>query len=178
MKKKETLKSKKTANARGKNKPDPQRTRLMKELGEAITQVDKEGLLFLLRQANVLIHNARVDRINREAEELQTTSGKSRMKAAKAAGPSGVSIEEADGGKTLFLVLGRERKVMSLPELKQLVHICYSAETKSDALRQLYTVLGRERKDILIDAGIGSPSHPLLDGLFQAIRSKYRLQAR
>jgi hypothetical protein len=58
------------------------------------------------------------------------------------------------------------------------VRICYAAETKTDALRQLYTVLARERSDILKDAGIGNPANPLVEGLFHALRRKYRLEDR
>ena len=41
----------------------PERAKLEKELRAAIAEVDEKGLLFLLRQAQVLIHNARVERI-------------------------------------------------------------------------------------------------------------------
>jgi hypothetical protein len=158
-----------------KGKSDSQTARLRSELSQAISQLDKEGLLFLLRQANVLIHNARVDELNRELVELRASGATSRPAERS---PGGVKIEESGDGKTLFITLGKERKVMSLPEMKQLVRICYGAESKSDALRQLYTVLVRERRDILVDAGIGGPGHPLLEGLFRAVRAKYELEER
>ncbi len=155
-----------------KKKVDQRRAKLEKELREAIKEVDEEGLLFLLQQAGVLIHNARVERINKVASEIRT----SRKTAAPP--PQGVEIEESDGGKVFFLTIGQSRKVLNLEELKRLVRICYAAETKSDALRQLYTVLSRERKDILSDARIGGPQSPLIDGLFQAVRAKFKLQDR
>jgi hypothetical protein len=68
--------------------------------------------------------------------------------------------------------------VVSPAELKQLVRICYAADTKTDALRQLYTVLSRERSDILNDAGIANAANPLMEGLFRALREKYRLEDR
>jgi hypothetical protein len=160
-------------------KPDAQKIRLRKELAEAITQIDEEGLLFLLRQANVLIHNARVDALNREEQEMAAKARKSAPTSRKiASSPTHAAIEESPDKKVIFLVLGKTRKVMSLDEMKQLVHICYSAESKSDALRQIFTVLARERKDILVDAGIGSPSNPLMEALFHAVRGTYQLQER
>jgi mannitol/fructose-specific phosphotransferase system IIA component (Ntr-type) len=60
--------------------------------------------------------------------------------------------------------------------MQQLVRICYAAETKSEALRQLFTVLARERKDILADAMIGNPDNPLLVALFTTVRNTYRLK--
>jgi hypothetical protein len=155
-----------------KKKVDQRRAKLEKELREAIKEVDEEGLLFLLQQAGVLIHNARVERINKVASEIRG----SRKSAPQT--PQGVEIEESDGGKVFFLTIGQSRKVLNLEELKRLVRICYAAETKSDALRQLYTVLSRERRDILSDAHIGGPQSPLIDGLFQAVRAKFKLEDR
>lgn len=158
-------------------KPDSGRPKLEKELRDAVKEIDQEGLLFLLRQAQVLIYNARVDRINQEETKLKggkplTTSG---AREARAAAP-GVSIEESDDGKTIFLTLGKARKVLAPEEMRQIVRICYAAETKSEALRQLFTVLARERKDILADAMIGNPDNPLLVALFTTVRNTYRLK--
>jgi hypothetical protein len=164
-----------------KKKAENQRTRLERELAEAIGQVDEEGLIFLLQQAQILIHNAQVDKLNRELAELQESQGKSRRSGTgprKTAAPAAVSIEESENGKSFFLAIGGVRKVMDLEEMRRLVRICYAAETKSDALRQLYTVLARERGDVLADAKIGSSKSPLIEGLFRAIRSTYQLKDR
>jgi hypothetical protein len=152
------------------------REKVEKELRDALSEVDEEGLLFLLRQAQVLIHNARVGRLNRETR----TSTRGTTKAEKAREPerAAVGIETAEGGKTIFLTLGKARKVMTPDEMKRIVRICYSAETKSEALRRLFTVLARERKDILADALIGNPDNPLLVGLFDMVRATYRLEDR
>ncbi len=169
---------KKTSGKASTSKGGSQRDRLARELQAALKEIDEEGLLFLLRQAHVLIHNVRVDRLNREAEELAKKTGKSSEAPRVRVSPTAVSIDESEDGKAIFLVLGRTRKAMSMEEIKQLVRICYGAETKTDALRQLFTVFSRERKDILIDAGIGGPSHPLMEGLFREVRAKYRLEDR
>jgi hypothetical protein len=159
---------------KGKKKTDAGRVKLEKELREALGEIDEEGLLFLLRQAQVLIYNARVDRINQEATRLK--AGKPQpVKDAREA-PLAVSIEESDDGKSIFLTLGKARKVLAPAEMRQIVRICYAAETKSEALRQLFTVLARERKDILADAMIGNPDNPLLVALFTAVRNTYRLK--
>ena len=50
--------------------------------------------------------------------------------------------------------------------MRRLVRICYAAETRSEALRQLFTVLVKERKDILTDAMIGNPDNPLMGAAF------------
>jgi len=159
-------------------KPDPARAKLEKELREAIHEVDDEGLLFLLRQAQTLIYNARVDRINQETERLRGAKGPAGKKEAPRAARPSVSIEESDGGKTIFLTIGNARKVLTPEEMRRIVRICYAAETKSEALRQLFTVLARERKDILADATIGNPDNPLLEALFTVVRQTYKLKER
>jgi ribosomal protein L12E/L44/L45/RPP1/RPP2 len=168
-----------------KKKTESQKSRLENQLIEAIKQIDEEGLIFLLQQANILIHNVQVDKLNRELVELQekqAESGKRGGKKAAAATPTAaaapVSIEESENGKTFFLTLGGARKVMNLEEMRRIVRICYAAETKSDALRQLYTVFSRERSDILADAKISGPKSPLIEGLFRAVRSTYQLKDR
>jgi len=162
----------------------PQRIRLKTMLCEAIEQIDEEGLLFLLRQANVLIHNQKVDEVNREITELSQKPGR----AASGGGDTGtvegrraaaaVAVDDSGGRSATFLTLGNVRKVLSPEELKRLVRICYSAESKTDALQQLYTVMVRERSDILKDAGIRSAANPLIEGIFYAHRRKYRLADR
>jgi len=158
-------------------KSDPRRARLERELRETIGEIDDEGLIFLLRQANVLIHNARAERIDREAAALETESSGPAKGVRKAAG-AGADIEETEGGRAFFLSMGKVRKVLTLEELRRLVRICYSAESKSEALRQLFTVLAKERKDILADAAIRSAGSPLLEALFKTIRKTFTLKDR
>ena len=158
----------------------PQRIRLKTMLCEAIEQIDEEGLLFLLRQANVLIHNQKVDEVNRELAELPAKP----VRAASGGGASGrgaaaaVAIDESGDRSATFLTLGTVRKVLSVEEVKRLVRICYSADSKTDALQQLFRVLAQERSDILKDAGIRSAGSPLIEGIFYALRRKYRLEDR
>ena len=72
-----------------KKKTDTQRARLEKELSEAIKQVDEEGLIFLIQQAQVLIHNVQVDKINREIVELEQKKLKSGPQASSVAATAG-----------------------------------------------------------------------------------------
>jgi hypothetical protein len=169
------------AKPKGKKTPKKTEKRLMleEELQEAIGQIDEEGLTFLLNQAHVLIHNTQVQRINAELAELDRKNKTARKALGRAGGgPVRVGIEESEDRKAFFLSLGGTRKAMALDEIKRLVRICYGAESKSAALRQLYTVLSRDRNDVLVDAKIGGPSSPLIEGLFYALREKYRLEDR
>ena len=151
----------------------PERAKLERELRAALFEVDDKGLLFLLRQAQVLIHNARLESLGGAPGEAGSVPP-----AAAVSGTETVTIEDAEEGKTIFLNIGRARKVLAPDEMKRLVRICYAAETRSEALRHLFTVLVKERRDILTDAMIGSPDSPLLRELFAAVREKYQLPDR
>jgi hypothetical protein len=152
------------------------RAKLEKELHAAIAEVDDTGLLFLLRQAQVLIHNARLESLEGQPGKETQAGGDTGTLSARH--PESVEIEDAHDGKTIFLTIGRARKVLAPEEMKRLVRVCYGAETRSEALRQLFTVLVKERKDILTDAMIGSPDSPLLAELFAAVRAGYKLEDR
>ena len=179
---KKSQSSKKRAARKSEEKSPPgkgpsQRDRLEQELIESVKQIDAEGLIFLLKQAQVIIHNAQVDKLNREAAELEGSDNASG--AATLSTPAGepqVNIEDAGNGKAFFLTINGVRKILDIKEMKRFVQICYSAESKSAALRQLYTVLRRDRADILSDAGISGPGSSSLDAFFYTIRSKFQLK--
>jgi len=174
MAQKKTPARKKTAK---KAPTEDQRARLRRMLGEAIEQVDEEGLLFLLRQANVLIHNRKVEQTNQELTEL--SSRRPRGEEPAAPGPrTGVAVEDDGSQAAVFLTLGRTRKVLDREEVKRLVRVCYSANAKSEALARLYTILKRERSDIINDAGIAGPGSPMMGELFDALRGRYHLDDR
>jgi hypothetical protein len=177
MAKKQGSKANKAKHRAEAPKVSARRERLEEELQEAIRQIDEQGLAFLLNQAHVLIHNAQVEKINLELADLERKNQAAHRAMGVAAAPL-VRIEESENGKTFFLGLGGTRKVMTLEELKRLVRICYGAESKSAALKQLYTVLARDRGDILVDAKISGPGSPLIEALFNTLREKYHLEDR
>ena len=141
-----------------------------------MAEIDEKGLLFLLRQAQVLVHNARVESMQRERTAEAATPDRARPHPASRGTPEAVAIEPGKGG--IFVTLGPVRKVFSAEEMKRLVRICYGASTKSEALQQLFTVLVKERRDVLADAHVGGPDSGLLRGLFDAIRGTYKLEDR
>ncbi|HET6451511.1 MAG TPA: hypothetical protein VFI08_09375, partial [Spirochaetia bacterium] len=131
---------------------DATRTRLEKELRLSIGQLDEKGLLFLLRQAQVLIHNARVESLRGADTREQPEPAAGPITAPAGGGADAVRIERGEDGKGIFLDLGGTRKIVSAEEMKRMVRICYGAQTRSEAVQHLFTVLMRERRDILVDA--------------------------
>ena len=158
---------------KGKKPADP-RAVILKDLFRAVEQVDDKGLLFLLRQAQILVYNANVDRVNAQAEGR----GKAEAHRGVETTDAPVRIEENNDGRSFIVSMGEARNALSRAELQRLVQICYAAESKSEALRQLFAHLKRERNDVLFDARIGGADSPLLDLLFREIRAKFQLKDR
>ena len=147
------------------------RDKLLEELQAAARDIDEEGLVFLIDQANILLHNARV----RELEEKRAAEPPSDTpRAGTAARVRAVhaGLDQAADGKAFFLVLGDQRKSLSRAELNAILGICHTAPDTAEAARRLYAHLGRERRDILADAGITGASSALLAALVEHIRGR------
>jgi hypothetical protein len=144
--------------------------RLRSEISAAIVDIDEEGLVFLLEQANVLLHNARVE----ELEQKRAERGDDEVASAARPTAPVAAFEESSDGKVFFLVVGKERKALSRAEAQQVVKICHDAPGAREAAARLYAVFSRERRDILSDGGIGSASSPMLVALAEAVRARLR----
>ena len=164
-----------------------QKQRLERELAGLLPQLDEEGLIFLIRQAHVIIHNLQVDQLNQEIDELQgrkqsgqpagrSQGGRSQGGRADEGASARVDIEESATGGTFHLVLPDTRKVLGLEEMRALVRACYEPKRKSAALRRMFRWMEENRRDILTDGDIRGEGSPLLDSLFSVIRSRFRLR--
>ena len=183
MKAKDKSTKKRPTRKQQSKKTSPQKQRLQEELARLLPDVDEEGLIFLIKQAQVIIHNLQVDRINREVEELEQTKQSPKRGAPSPApqrrasqGSADVHIEEAPNGKSFYLVFPDTRKIMGLEEMRLLVRACYEPKRKSEALNRMYRWMQKERRDILSDGKIESNSSRLLEALFHRIREKYKLK--
>ena len=143
------------------------RHRLQQLLFEAVSQMDEEGLVFLLRQAHILSSNANAERINREIARYE--HGRGAAPEPEDAGSATASIEASPDGKSYFLSLGDTRKALTRAELGGIVRVCLKAVNRDAAVRNLFRALGRERGDILVDAKIDGPLSPYLVALYNTV---------
>jgi hypothetical protein len=167
----------KSAKSKTQAKQSPQRIKLKKELVNYIDRIDDEGLIFLLKQAHVLIHNIEVDKINREIVELESVRSKSKKPAAqKQAASSAVDIKPSSDNKTFIIVINNARKIFSLDEMRSLVGISNAATSDADGSARLYRWFSQNRGDVLGDAGIGSPGNPVLALLYRLVKKTYKVK--
>ncbi len=159
-------------------KEDP-RKELLKELRSLIKNIPEEGLLFLIKQANTILYNMRVDELNKAEENLnRRTAGKTR-KSTRNSGEHDISspdisIERSSFGRSFILVINGNRKIMSESEITKIVRIVFKAENEETSAERLFTWFKRNRDDILLDAEL-KKSDPVFSSLHAYIKEHFSM---
>ncbi|HAK44318.1 MAG TPA: hypothetical protein DCO79_00115 [Spirochaeta sp.] len=159
-----------------KTQTESQKLRLEKELTGLIPEIMEEGLLFLIKQANTIIHNQRTVKINREMNELNQKKGEEDAEIPKpVTGEFDIEISRSDNGKTYYFIVNGRKHFFDIPETQKVVALCYRPETKSAALKFLYEFFLNERDEILSEHGIKSAKSPFFEALFREVRANFTL---
>jgi hypothetical protein len=145
-----------------------------------ITELDEEGIQFLIHQAQVLQYNKQVREINkriaekkpRDPQEKKTGGNTNPMRTAR---HPAVEIVERGDGKHFFIVIRGFRIYFTLEEMKKLVRICHVAQDAADASKHLYNWFKRFRSDFLVDGDIGGAANPYLVDLYRKLISTYKV---
>jgi YHS domain-containing protein len=156
-----------------KSKTSSQKKRLEKELVGRLPEIMEEGLVFLIKQADTIIHNQRAARLNGEINELNRKKGP--VVGAEAAGFD-VEISRAENGKTYYFVVNGRKHFFDIPETQKVVALCYRPETKSAALKFLFEFFLNERDEILLEHEIKSEKSLFFEELFREVRANFSLQ--
>jgi hypothetical protein len=154
-----------------------QKELLAKELKNLIKKIDTEGLIFLLKQAHVIIHNQEVERINQEMNKLSAAGKRVREKKAKTHAPYPVDIEEGAGAKHFVLVVAGKRKMLAREEMRKLVAICQTAKSATNASARMFNWLKVNRSDVLLDTGITNARSTTLSSVYNIIKKRYKVKS-
>lgn len=152
---------------------------LVKDLTTLFDELDEPGLEFLKHQAEVLLHNARIEEVRKKAAQFaEGLPGDEHQKTNGAPHPQvnrDVRIEKTD--HNFFNVfVGRNRIFFNRDEMKMLTKICHASASVSEATTRLYRWFERERKDFLNDTGIERAGHPALAELYEIIIHTYKVK--
>ncbi|MBI9106236.1 MAG: hypothetical protein JEZ04_05775 [Spirochaetales bacterium] len=158
-----------------KSKIDSQKKRLEKELIDIIPEIMEEGLVFLLKQANTIVHNQRAALINKETNELNSKKGKASKVSASVQDDFDIEISRSENGKTYYFVVNGRKHFFDVPETQKVVALCYKPETKSAALKYLYEFFINERDEILLEHEVKSAKSPFFENLFREVRANFSL---
>lgn len=151
---------------------------LVKELASLLPDIREDGLRWLINQAQVLLHNQQVQKVNLELEKLQSLERRQRGRAASSEAPArggGVDIEENATGNSFIVVLSPARKFLDREEMRGLVKLCQAADSPEQAGPRLFRWLSENRRDILLDAGVSAKNDSRLVALSGLVRRRYTL---
>ncbi len=154
---------------------DP-REKYLRELRSLIKDIDADGLLFLISQANTLIYNQRIDELNREAEKISVSQPKKTGSSApKKNAP--VSIEKGAFGKSYIIDFQIQRKTFGEDEMLRLVQAASAGYDDADkGAARIFRWLQRNRDDVLLDLGIHTSRSPHLFDLSTALKATFRVR--
>ncbi len=169
---------KKTAGTKAKKSPkkknDPQKNSLIKQLNSIIEVLDEKGLIFLIRQAQILQYNMNID-IHNEATQK---TAKPETAAADRPGMTKYSMEIVEGkdNSHFILVLNGHRNFFALDEMKKIVQICHASTNAEDASIRLYGWFSNNRKDVINNTKISNQRDPALNTIYTEIIKKYTIK--
>jgi hypothetical protein len=155
---------------------------LLSQLGAAAKGLDEEGLEFILNQAHVLLYNMQVDKLNERLRKAKSAVQGVRKKTGPETpdfpgpGPGEVEIVEKHGSGNFFIVVNNYHILFTREEMRSLVKLCHAAADGKEASVRLFNWFNRNRKDLLIDGGIVSGTHPALESIWRIIVSRYRVR--
>jgi hypothetical protein len=148
------------------------------EIAAVCKLLDVEALVFLKRQADVLLHNSRVEELRREAVAGGVSPGEGRgLAPGSGALPEDRSVRiERTGDVTFNVFVGGKRVFFNRDEMRGLARICHAAGDDVEGGRRLFAWFKRERGDFLVDAQISGAASPVLVDLCALIVRTYTVK--
>ncbi|MCU0821814.1 MAG: hypothetical protein MUC95_04985 [Spirochaetes bacterium] len=154
-----------------------EKKKLITDLTALMEGINESGLKFLIRQAEVLIYNMKIEQVNSEIQKLSIDRSKSPRSAIdKNKDRAAMEIIESDNGSSFIFVINKTRKFFTLDEMKKIVKICKSADGEKDACSMLYAWFLNNRGDALYDISIRNAGDPSLVAIYNYVINKYTVK--
>ncbi len=141
---------------------------LLKELRALIKDIPEDGLLFLIKQAQTILYNMKVDELNSVQERMDNS------KSSVPSDTTQIAIERSSFGRSFILVIGSCRKVLSETEITKIVRIAWNASNSTDGAARLFAWFNKNRDDIILDAEL-HPKHQALRKLYTYLKKNFSL---
>jgi len=151
-------------------KEQSKKVKLENELKSLLKEIDESGLTFLIDQANIIIHNTKVDKINKSKTDA-VKGGK------KGKGEDAIEIIPGEKNSNFIIRIETARKFFSLEDFRGLVRVCHAEGTPVERASKVYNWLLKERKDFLIDNNMKDSKNENLKKLIEMIKSKYKAKS-
>jgi len=154
------------------NENSGEKVKLQNELKKLIKNIDEEGLIFLIKQANVIAYNMQVDKINSmQVESQKSGKNKSKNKSTYEA----IEIIAGENNSNFIIRIDTTRKFFSAEDFRGMIKICQLDVNETEKSARLFRWLMNERKDFLIDNNIRDGNNINLKKLIEMIKSRYKI---
>jgi hypothetical protein len=150
---------------------------LTKELTALVKLLDEKGIEFLKHQAEVLLHNSRVESVRRRAASAREADPTAAGSPEHPSPSRDVMVEGIDH-RLFNITVGRSRTFFTKEEIKILTKICHAASGLPDATTRLYRWFERERKDFLNEVEIMRAGDPVLAEIYDIILNTREVRDR
>ena len=157
-----------------KSKQNSEKNELLNQLKKLIKDLNEEGLLYMIKQAQVLLYNIQVEKINEERRRL-ATSDQMRGKTAKSDKYT-IDIKEADDDSHFIIIINNYRNFFDREEMRKIVRICHASEDESDASRRLFNWFSKNRIDVLNNTDIDGVNDPALATIYNFLIKRYAVR--
>mgnify|MGYP001549631757 CR=1 FL=1 len=167
-------KIKKTKKSTKAMQPSSQLKELVKKLNNISKTLNEEGLLFLIKQAQVLQHNLEVEKNFTEQKlQLQKNIDEGAVEKKAKINQKPLTITESDDSSYFIIEMNTYRSFFTLDEMRKLVKMSHESKNETEATRKMYTWLNRERSDVVRNAGLNSKKDLVLLELYAALIKSY-----
>lgn len=167
------------------NNKNISREKYLKKLKSMLKDIPEDGLVFLIKQAGILIHNAEVENSNQmqsEAAAIKEAAEKSSDKTAEKKVKTvetlsidekvNVSLERGAFGKSFIIRFGDTGKTFGEMEIAELLRLTDNSESEEDGCRRIFSWLTRNRKDVLTDIGIKTEKTASVSAVYYCLKNK------
>jgi hypothetical protein len=155
-----------------KTKKQGKTEKLAAELKSLIPQLNEEGLLFLIEQAQIHIYNTQVDALNKSMAHTRhaesAVPGKSKA--------SGFGFKISEDKHSYYLTYGNDWIMFNHAEMLQLAKIAASPLPDDDKRAGLYHWFDRERRDVFGTIPIRSPQSEILSQLIRLLNKSLKVK--
>jgi len=144
---------------------------LIAQLNSLVANLNEVSIAFLIRQADVLLHNTRV-----EEERTRFHAHDERLDKHISPTPADkdhVHVKEGEDGSFFVIAINTARNFFALDEMRKLVKICHAAENERDAGERLFNWFSREKGEVIKNTRISGPGDPALVTIYKYIINNY-----
>jgi len=167
------------------NNKNISREKYLKKLKSMLKDIPDDGLVFLIKQAGILIHNAEVENTDHMQSEAAAIKAAAEKNVEKTAGKkmqtlqkssidekADVSLERGAFGKSFIIRFGDTGKTFGEMEIAELLRLTDNSESEKDGCRRIFGWLTRNRKDVLTDIGIKTEKTASVSAVYYCLKNK------